>query len=787
MSRVIIDLAAKRQGASSTGPLEHPAGVTLPFDNPSDAALIIPEIRSEIRSGSYAADVLQLLPNTVQFGDRALIIGAGLGVMSTLVARSEGIERVIAVEANTSLIPYLNRVHDLNKVSEIETVNAVLADGKKGRVPFFARRDLRTSSLVPHDRSWQQVMMVPFMDLNLILKEERISLIICDIPVTSAQLLARAELDTVERILVNCCDDADQAWDEDGVCTLLAARGYASETVGTAVLFHRPGASDRAAGQPGKVMTSSNEKTAADDMDIPADDQFDDQSDDQFPGEEQAEEEPAGEEPAGDLQTDDQPAGDQQTDERKPGARQDGGIAAHETNGSRAGRLWWLVALSLFMALPLILISEIANNRAGRQVTVAREIAAAWGGAQTLTGPFIVIPVETRGDGARAAPLVLLPEVLKIDSELSTELLRRGVFEVPVYRGRHEIWLDIDPARITGGQATDARGTRLLAADEVVLWEEAALGLGIAEPRTLRGRLLLDSGTGGGDAPAGFESGAFGPGMRNLSDNTAPMAGVHVPIGDPRARSEGWSFTLELDGSQQFRLTPAGGVTDARMRSDWPQPRFSGVFRPARRVTGEAGFEAEWSIPQLAHSLPRAFRGTGQLGELQGAGFGVDLLPPMDIYQIAQRAVKYGLLLIAMTFGAIFLMEKLATRRPHVAQYALIGTAQCVFFALLVSLAEQVGFGLAYGLAAVATIALLTAYAWFALRLGPRSGWLTMALGLLYVVVYLILSSEGQALLMGAVLAFLAVAATMWGTRNEDWSVTFGKPEPKPAAQGPNG
>jgi FkbM family methyltransferase len=425
MSRVIIDLAAKRQGASSTGPLEHPAGITLPFDSPSDAALIIPEIRSEIRAGSYAADVLQLLPKAVQFGDRALIIGAGLGVMSTMVARSEGIDRVIAVEANTSLIPYLNRVHELNKVSEIETVNAVLADGKKGRVPFFARRDLRTSSLVPHDRSWQQVMMVPFMDLNLILKEEQISLIICDIPVASAQLLARAELDSVERILVNCCDDADQAWDEDGVCTLLAARGYTYETVGTAVLFHRAGTSDRAASQPGKGMAASIAEMAANDTDMPDDDQFpeDEFLEDELLEDETAGDETAGDETAGGLQTDEQPVGNQldggqQDGKRNTAARQNGGTVAPETSGSLASRLWWLIALSLFMALPLILISEIADNRAGRRVAVTQEIGAAWGGAQTLTGPFIVIPVETRGDKARAAPLVLLPEVLKIDSEL---------------------------------------------------------------------------------------------------------------------------------------------------------------------------------------------------------------------------------------------------------------------------------------------------------------------------------------------------------------------------------
>jgi FkbM family methyltransferase len=217
--------------------------VALPFDGPSDAALIIPEVRSDVRSGAYCADVLRLLPEAIVPGDRVLVIGAGLGVVSTLVARHEGVDRVIAVEANTALIPYLIRAHALNGVSEVEIVNAVLAEGKKGRVPFFARRDLRTSSLLPHDRSWQQVIMVPFMDLNLILAEERISLVISNIPVVSARLLAQAELATVERILVGCSDDPALCWEEEVLCTALTARGYATgphETGQSSVLFSRP-------------------------------------------------------------------------------------------------------------------------------------------------------------------------------------------------------------------------------------------------------------------------------------------------------------------------------------------------------------------------------------------------------------------------------------------------------------------------------------------------------------------------------------------------------------------
>ncbi len=245
MSRIIFDLAARRHGIANLEPLQHPAGVALPFDGPADATLIIPEIRSEIRSGAYCADLLRLLPEAIVPGDRVLVIGAGLGVVSTTVARDEGVDRVIAVEANTALIPYLNRVHALNGVAEVETVNAVLAEGKKGRVPFFARRDLRTSSLLPHDRSWQQVIMVPFMNLNLILTDERISLIICDVPVASAQLLAQAELGQVDCILLGCGDESDQCWEDDGIGTLLVARGYSAERSGTAVLFRPDGALTR--------------------------------------------------------------------------------------------------------------------------------------------------------------------------------------------------------------------------------------------------------------------------------------------------------------------------------------------------------------------------------------------------------------------------------------------------------------------------------------------------------------------------------------------------------------
>lgn len=239
---VVIDLASRRHAPASLKRISHPAGVTLPLDGPSDAELLIPEIRSEICSGAYSADLVRLLPDAVKPGDRVLVIGAGLGTVSSLIAKSDGVERVIAVEANTELMPYLKRVHALNGVPWVETINAVLGDGWKGRVPFFARHDIRTSSLLPDDCSWQHTMMVPCMDLNLILTEEQITLIVCEIPTASAQLQC-AELGSVERILVSSGDDPSERREQNEVRSLLAGQGFDAEERGAALLFGRANAS----------------------------------------------------------------------------------------------------------------------------------------------------------------------------------------------------------------------------------------------------------------------------------------------------------------------------------------------------------------------------------------------------------------------------------------------------------------------------------------------------------------------------------------------------------------
>jgi len=144
-----------------------------------DATLVPPELRAAIVAGTYSADLIDRIAEAVCPGDRVLVVGAGLGIVSTLVARRRA-ARVIAVEPNVVLARYLERVHAVNGVPWVETVNGVLCEGRRGRIPFFARNDPRASSLLPDEADWSHVMMVPLIDVNLILAEEDINLIVCE-------------------------------------------------------------------------------------------------------------------------------------------------------------------------------------------------------------------------------------------------------------------------------------------------------------------------------------------------------------------------------------------------------------------------------------------------------------------------------------------------------------------------------------------------------------------------------------------------------------------------------
>jgi inner membrane protein len=235
-----------------------------------------------------------------------------------------------------------------------------------------------------------------------------------------------------------------------------------------------------------------------------------------------------------------------------------------------------------------------------------------------------------------------------------------------------------------------------------------------------------------------------------------------------------FSVELEMNGSRDLKLLPMGSETVVQLNSSWPHPSFIGAPLPASRQTSAEGFTGRWSVPYFGRGYPPQWTSVGmdraQLKALADASaFGVSLIQPVDIYQQAERAVKYGPLFITMTFVVFFLWEMLRSRLLHPIQYAFVGFAMCVFYLLLVSLSEHFGFDLAYTSAAAATTLLVAVYSMNVLGGAVEGTFMGGGLAGLYGFLYLLLRLEDYALLAGSIGLFAMLALVMFATRRVNW------------------
>jgi inner membrane protein len=244
-------------------------------------------------------------------------------------------------------------------------------------------------------------------------------------------------------------------------------------------------------------------------------------------------------------------------------------------------------------------------------------------------------------------------------------------------------------------------------------------------------------------------------------------------IGAEGTALQPFSFRADLNftGSTSLTFAPAARETRVSLSSDWPHPSFMGAFSPGERTITDNGFTASWRIPHLARSVPQAWSpaeaGIDRFGPYY---FGVTLYQPVDFYDLVTRAVKYGVLFLAVTFMGVFVLELVSGKRVHAVQYLFVGLAMIFFYVLLLSLSEHIGFTPAYIAAAGATGGMLSLYAGKALE-STRSGLMMLALFLvIYAFLYLILRLEDYALLAGALLGFAALTAVMFTTLRVDWS-----------------
>lgn len=423
-------------------------------------------------------------------------------------------------------------------------------------------------------------------------------------------------------------------------------------------------------------------------------------------------------------------------------------------------RLIALGILVLVMLIPLAMIGDMIYERSDRRMQVENEIAALWGGTQAIGGPVLAIPYVSRSDSTLSGGSVVqtetehlvyfLPETLEASADLATEVRYRSIYEALVYGA--EITL-------SGRFAEPDFGDWGVSPADV-RWSEATLFLGLTDLKGVRSlSLTLD------DRPIEVTPG--------LSRTQLFRAGLQARLANTgvtlAGREHSFKVQLSLNGSGLLEFLPMGKETKLSIRSAWPHPSFTGAGLPSERDIGPDGFTAAWTMSYLSRPYPPSWRAEDlNFPELPDGRVGVALVLPGDSYQQTDRIVKYGAMVIGLTFATIFVVGLLKTSRAHLVQYLLVGSSICVFYLLVLSLSEHLRFGTAYGIASAADIGMVALYVW---RTVSRvAGYVVAAvLGLVHGWMYLLLQMEDYVLVAGSVGMFAALATVMYVTRNIDW------------------
>jgi len=425
-------------------------------------------------------------------------------------------------------------------------------------------------------------------------------------------------------------------------------------------------------------------------------------------------------------------------------------------SGSVTTKAVLIGVIVLLLLVPLAMLKSVVSERSSLRQQAYQRVEEGWGGGLIVGGPMLVVPTERNvvvDDKTRIlrSDIYILPSRLDMDVDVTLEPQPRyvGIYAVPVYLSKLRLRGQFDFAAL---QSTLAQpGVRYL-------WSQSTLRLPISSVRSLREVTRAQF------ADRHVDLGPAGPGLYRGVEAAFDLEELR------NARSATFDFAAVVAGSRSVSMLPLGNVTTVSLRSDWPHPSFDGAFLPAERTITEQGFQARWQVLELNRTYRQVFAaGEVDVGTLEQSAFGVGLFQSVDIYQRAERAVKYAVLFIALTFLTLFAWEQVTRNRLHPLQYLLVGLALSMFYLLLIALSEHIAFAVAYAVAATALVLLIGLYVAGALRSSRRGLVAGTAMAGVYGLLYMLVLSEDYSLLLGAIILFVSLAAVMLATRRIDW------------------
>ncbi|BDA91297.1 cell envelope integrity protein CreD [Klebsiella pneumoniae subsp. pneumoniae] len=437
--------------------------------------------------------------------------------------------------------------------------------------------------------------------------------------------------------------------------------------------------------------------------------------------------------------------------------------------------LFWkittLIGCIVLLSLPLMMVRELINERADYRSEVVDAIEQSTSGSQKLAGPLIAIPITetlTRMENQkevsyqRSWVYYWLPESLAVTGKQTVESRRVGIYSGQVWHNALQIKASFDPLRLAALRKTNI----VLGQPRLVVSVGDARGIGAIHAPEVNGNVL-----------------SVEPGLGISGDG----AGIHMPMSALAEDNKPLeiAFSLDLNGTGEFSLVPLGRNSELQLTSNWPHPGFLGSFLPTQREVSAAGYRAHWQSSWFANDMGSYFKDDMEIPWSRLPAFSADVMSLADQYQLTDRATKYAILLIGLTFMAFFVFESLTRRPLHPMQYLLVGLSLVLFYLVLLALSEHIGFTAAWLAASLSGAVMNGIYLQAVLRGWRNSLLFVAALLLLDGVMWFLLHSEDSALLLGTGVLALALSVLMFLTRRVDWyalSLPKGTVPPTPAA-----
>lgn len=409
-------------------------------------------------------------------------------------------------------------------------------------------------------------------------------------------------------------------------------------------------------------------------------------------------------------------------------------------------------ALILVMLIPTIFISNLVQERQARQAEVANEVSDKWAQAQTLTGPYMYLPYKTftvdkdQKVSEQLNYLIIIPNNLTVTGQISHELRQRSIYKVLLYRA----------ALNNSGNFEFAIPKEI--DSNFIQWQNAKICYSLSDFKGIEEKLIVKFN--------GLDY-ELSPGLpvNDISDKGL-SASVPLSIAD-NGKKISFNINVKIKGSEKLHFIPLSGDSRFTLQSAWANPSFDGNNLPSVRTINDSGFSAMWTFNKA--NLPFGTVLKDFKYDENSLSFGVTMIQPADGYAKTNRCIKYAILFIGLTFSLFFIIELMQKKPVHPVQYILIGLALIIFYTLLLSISEFIPFDFSYLIAAIATVLLITLYAYGHFKSIKTAGIFGSVLSLLYGFTFVLIRLEDTALLIGSIGLFIILALAMYFSRKINW------------------